>query len=238
MLTWSKPPPQDVRSAMHVTGPDWRPRSAGLLEEVDRFLRLGRPQEAVDAIGDRYLTCPWTANALAVAHLRLGNTARAVRLLRHIATDHTSSELRADVPMVFKTNLATALLAGGDVEAFLSTLDKLGGEDHPSVRRLRAVVDRWEGSLSAWQKFWWDFGGVALRPPRLDFPPGELPAQPGRGHNPTGRPPDGLPASVRTVGARAALSTAVGAAVTHVPGAAAKQVDRVDAGRPRRCRAA
>jgi hypothetical protein len=162
----------------------------------------------VDAIGDAYLTCPWTANALAVAHLRLGNTVRAVRLLRYIATGPTSSVLRDDAPLVFKTNFATAFLADGDVEAFLSTLDQLGGEDHPSVRRLRAVVDRWEGSLSAWQKFWWDFGGFALRPPRLDFPPGELRAQPGGGHSPTGHPRHGSPVPVGQVGARTALPTA------------------------------
>ncbi|WP_149112112.1 hypothetical protein [Limnoglobus roseus] len=128
----------------------------------------------MDAIGDAYLRCPWTANALAVCHLRLGNTARAVRLLRYIATEHASFELRADVPMVFKTNLATALLVGGNADEFLNTLDKLGGEDHPSARQLRATAARWKKSLSAWQRFWWNIGGVAPRRPRLDGPLGDL----------------------------------------------------------------
>lgn len=193
MLTLSKPPPVELRTPAFTVGPDWPPRSTDLLAKVDRLLRDGRPREAADVIGDAYLSCPWTANALAVCHLRLGNTARAVRLLRYIATDHASSELRADVPMVFKTNLATALLADGDAGGFLSTLDRLGGDDHPSGQRLRATAARWKESLTAWQKFWWNVGGFTPRPPRLDSPLGELWAPPAGDQAPTSHPRNGRP---------------------------------------------
>jgi hypothetical protein len=221
MLSLSKPPPGESLSPAVTVGSGWPPRSAELLANVDRLLRAGRPREAVDAIGDSYLPCPWTANALAVCHLRLGNSARAVRLLRYIAADHTSHELRADVPLVFKTNLATALLADGNVEGFLSTLDEIGEEDHPSVRRLRGVAAGWKDSLSAWQTFWWNTAGLVPRAPALGFPPGELRARPVGTHNSTVHPPDGLSPFVEGVGTMTDGPAAVGAALMPLPRAGA-----------------
>jgi hypothetical protein len=178
MLTLSGTPPVKTRSDVRLNDSGWPLRSVELLTEVDRLLRVGRPREAVDVIGDSYLTDPWTANALAVCHLRLGDSIRALYLLRYIATDHTSRELRDDVPTVFKTNLATALLANGNIEEFLRVLDKLKREEHPSVRRLEAVVARWEHSLSTWNKFLWNTVGLVPRPPSLDFPLGDLRVRP------------------------------------------------------------
>lgn len=185
MLTLSKPPPVEIRPPVAMTETARRSGSVEVLAEVDRLLQAGRPQEAVDAIGDAYLACPWTANALAVCHLRLGNTARAVRHLRYIATDHASARLRDDVPVVFRTNLATALLADGDVEGFLGTLDQLAGVDHPYVQRLRAAAVRWEQSLTVCEKLFWNVCRVVLRRPRLDPPIGELSAWPAGVQHPT-----------------------------------------------------
>jgi hypothetical protein len=95
--------------------------------------------------------------------------------------------------MVFKTNLATALLADGDTGGFLSTLDRLGGDDHLSGQRLRATAVRWKESLTAWQKFWWNVGGFTPRPPRLDSPAGELWAPPTADQSSPPHPRNGRP---------------------------------------------
>lgn len=165
MLTLSKPPPRPDRTCPETE----------LLTEVDRLLRAGRAGEAVEAIGLSYLPWPRTANALAVCHLRLKNTARALNLLRHIATD--GAGLRPDAPTVFKTNLATALLVAGDVDGCLRTLNEIGDERRPSVRRLRAAVAR-AVSRTAWGRCLRRLGVRAPRSPVIDGPLGELWAEP------------------------------------------------------------
>ena len=167
MLTLSKPPPSQHR-------PDWPPRAANRLADVDRYLRAGRAREAVDAIGLSYLQCPWTANALAVCHLRLGNVARAERLLRHIALDGDSGSLRPDAPTVFKVNLATVLLASGNAAECLRVLDAIGDDRDPSVRRAREAAVAWTGSLTAWERFARRLGVPSSRRPMLEVPLGEL----------------------------------------------------------------
>lgn len=161
MLTLSKPPP----------GPDRIARESDLLAEVSRLLRAGRADEAVEVIGLSYLPSPRVANALAVCHLRLGNTARALRLLRHIATD--GAAFRPDVPVVFKTNLAAALLVAGDVTGCLRTLDEIVDEDTPAVRRLRAAAAR-AVPRTAWGRWLRRHGIGPSRPPEFDGPVGEL----------------------------------------------------------------
>jgi hypothetical protein len=126
----------------------------------------------VDAIGLSYLPCPWTANALAVCHLRLGNVARAERLLRHIALDETG-RLRHDVPTVFKTNLATALLVGGNAAGCLRVLDEIEDDD-PTVRRLREAAAGPAISLTAWERFARRLGVRPSRRPVLEAPLGEV----------------------------------------------------------------
>jgi hypothetical protein len=206
MLTLSKPPPWRSFSPPTSDNSDWPMQSADLLTKVEHLLEGGRPQDAVSVIGDKYLSCPWTANALAVCHLRLGNNARAIHLLRYITFDQTGFEFRSDVPMVFKTNFAIALLADGNFEGFLSTLDKLAEIDHPSVQRLLATVARWKDSLTGWQTFWWNVAGLVPRLPSLDFPLGEL-----------GTPRVGLPLFEKEGGTRTDMPPPVDAAFNRLP---------------------
>ncbi len=182
MLTLSKPPPREAGRTPQAR-PGWPARSAGLLTEVDRLLRAGRTRAAVDVIGDSYLSCPWTANALAVCHLRLGNTARALRLLRHIATDD-AGRLRQNVPSVFRTNLAAALMAAGDVTGGLGILDEIGNEDSATVHRLRAAASEWAASLTPWERCLRWLGVRPERAPAIDAPVGELGAEPTGGDVP------------------------------------------------------
>lgn len=172
MLKLSKPPPRAPRTAPPAR-PDWPAPDAALLAEVDRLLWAGRAREAVEAVGLSYLSSPLTANALAVCYLRLGNTARALRLLRHIATDD-AGRLRPDVPTVFKTNLATALVAAGDVAGCLGVLDEIGDEGRPAVRRLRAAAAEWAASPAVWKRCLRRLGVRPARGPAIWEPVGEL----------------------------------------------------------------
>lgn len=133
----------------------WEDGEAALLANVDRLIAANQAAEAVKLIGFSYLSDPRIANALAVCHLRLGNTVRALRLIRNLSTYGTS--LRSDVPIVFRTNLAAAYLAAGDATECIRTLDEIGEEENPTVRRLRAAAER-ALPRTTWERFLWWLG--------------------------------------------------------------------------------
>src|SRR5262249_41369130 len=122
-----------------------------LLGKVDEFLRAGQAAKALDVIARARSKSPWATNALGVCQLRLGNAGVAVDVFRGLVLAG-SVFLRADVPAVFKTNFATALLAADNLAGCLRVLEEMRDEENPAVRRLREAVRRWKGSLTFWEK--------------------------------------------------------------------------------------
>jgi hypothetical protein len=82
--------------------------------------------------------------------------------------------LRDDVPVFFKTNYATALLAAGNLGGCLSVLAEVRDEVNPAVTRLRASIRRWRDGLTFWERLNWWMGGQPERPVALAFAPGDL----------------------------------------------------------------
>ncbi|HEV3342666.1 MAG TPA: hypothetical protein VG125_20005, partial [Pirellulales bacterium] len=97
----------------------------------------------------------------------------AVDLLRGLVLGTGGVTYRQDVPTVFQTNFATALLAVGNLSGCLSMLKSIKDQQHPAVQELRAAIDRWNRDLSPWQKLRWRLGGEPA-PPALDFPLGHV----------------------------------------------------------------
>src|SRR5262249_54641674 len=83
------------------------PEIADLLVKAEQLLQAGKPKKALDLIARAKLNSPWATNALGVCHLRLGNAKVAVDLFRGLVLAG-GILLRADVPVVFKTNYAAA----------------------------------------------------------------------------------------------------------------------------------
>jgi hypothetical protein len=166
--------PPSPRETGPVNGAAARPSEiADLLDKVARLLREGSPERALIVLTRAWCNSPWMTNALGVCQLRLGNAAVAVEVFRGLVLAG-GLFLRADVPAVFKTNYATALLAADNLAGCLRVLDEMRDEDNPAVRRLRESVRRWEKSLTFRQKVRWYFGGQPEHPLVLDFPPGDL----------------------------------------------------------------
>jgi hypothetical protein len=149
------------------------PEVAALLGKVARHLQDGEPGKALDALTRARLQSPWVTNAQGVCRLRLGEAALAVDVFRGLVLSG-SVVLRPDVPAVFKTNYATALLASSNVSGCRLVLDEIRDEGNPAVQKLRAAMRRWYDGLATWQKVQWYFGGQPHRQPELDFPPGDL----------------------------------------------------------------
>lgn len=149
------------------------PEIADAVQQAQKLLQAGDPAKALDLLSRVKGRSPWLTNAMAVCHLRLGNSQAAVDILRGLVLASGGVVMRADMPTVFKVNFAAALLSIGNQGGCQSVLSEIG-PGHPSADRLRACIDRWRNSLTLWEKFSWYMGGQPDRPVSLDFIPGEL----------------------------------------------------------------
>jgi hypothetical protein len=150
------------------------PAIADLLRKVDQLLREGQPGKALDLIARAKVRSPWATNAAAVCQLRLGNAKVALDVFRGLVLGAGGLILRADVPIVFKINYATALLAADNLAGCLSVLTEVRDEGHPAAQKLRAAFARWKKGLSLWQRIQWYMGGQPNGRLELDFLPGDL----------------------------------------------------------------
>ena len=164
------------QAALPPAGPEGArpPEVANLLDRVGSLLHAGQPRQAFDLLAEARSGSPWAATATAVCLLRLGQAGRAVELLRGRVLGAGGVCLRDDVPVVFKINFATALLAAGNLAGGQRVLDEIREEPNPAVQKLRAALRRWRDGLSFWQKLRWSLGGEPSSPLVLDEALGEL----------------------------------------------------------------
>jgi hypothetical protein len=149
------------------------PEIVDLLEKVGNLLQDNQPDKALKLIARAKTNSPYAKNALAVCQLRLGNAKVAVDVYRSLVLAPGGIHMREDVPTVFKTNFAVALLKNGSMNGCLSTLAGIKEEDS-AVAKLKAAIQRWKESLSLWEKINWYMGGQPDRQVVLDFPAGDL----------------------------------------------------------------
>ncbi len=150
------------------------PEISEMLGRVRRLLDGGLPDQALETIKHSRLKSEWVTNAIAVCLLRLGETKRAADLLRTLAGGPGGVTLRTDAPLVFKTNFATALLAGGQVAGCLAVLREIGDDQNPTVQSLRAAIDKWKKTFSLWQKLKWAVGDFPEHPLSVPEVAGDL----------------------------------------------------------------
>lgn len=148
-----------------------RDRPNELLNHVGGCLERGKPADALNLLSGS--TSSWAQNARAVCQMRLGRPAEAIAILRPLVFDPAGLSLKRDVPAVFLTNYATALLLEGNADGFYSVLHAIRDRDHPAVVRISAALRRWKRSMSVWQRIgsFFGTGGPAFA---IDFAPGDL----------------------------------------------------------------
>ncbi|MGE3804458.1 MAG: hypothetical protein AB7K24_07280 [Gemmataceae bacterium] len=152
------------------------PEVADLLRKVDEFLKEGDPGKALDAIAKAKSTAAssWITNARGVCQLRLGNAKVALEVFRGLVLATGGILLRGDVPVVFKTNYAVALLLSGNMSGCQGILAEVRNEGHPAVQRLNDAIQHWASRLTFWQRINWYLGGQPDNPVDLSFLPGDL----------------------------------------------------------------
>jgi hypothetical protein len=160
-------------------------RTDEILQSVQQMASLQHYDKAIDLLNaagrERQLL-----NAKGVCLMRLGRFQDAMRLYYSLVLSPGCTWTRPDVPLVYKTNYATALVLGGNLSGCLAILAELNAEQNPTVRRLRGAIKAWESRLTFWQKLNWRFGriepaGCAVT---VDFEPGEFEQLPARNDAP------------------------------------------------------
>jgi hypothetical protein len=111
-------------------------------------------------------------NARGVCLMRLGRNEEAVAVFRGLAL--SGLFLRADVPVIFAVNLATALLVEQNLDGCCRILDELErrGESCPASIKVRAAIAAWKKGMSWTERL---KGVLGVRKPiLLDYSPGDL----------------------------------------------------------------
>jgi len=161
-------------SAEQGTRQGSRPPEVGeLLTKVAASLDAGHPRKALELLQRWKVKSPWVTNAMAVCMMRLEDAPRAVQLLKGLVITSDVC-FRSDVPAVFLTNFATALLLTNQISGCEGALGAVADQRDPGVQRLRNAIRQWWAGLSFWQKLRWYWGDPLDRPVQLDFPPGEI----------------------------------------------------------------
>lgn len=115
-------------------------------------------------------------NSLGVCHLRTGDAAEAVRIFRGLVLQPGCTWERADVPLHYRRNFATALLMAGYPSGCRDVSRALPDQTHPRTRELLAAIANWQRSLGFWRR--WDWRLNAIEPPNcvvpINFVPGEF----------------------------------------------------------------
>ena len=130
--------------------------SAERLSVVKQLLEQGKPDEARMLLsGSR---TPAETNALGVCLLRLGKTQEAIQLFRSLVLPGGGVVTSMDVPASYRLNFASALLADGNYDGFLSFINGVPATDYVEAKRLHDVNDQWLQSVSFGRKLLWRLG--------------------------------------------------------------------------------
>jgi hypothetical protein len=150
------------------------PDVADLVGKANELLGEGQTTKALNLLSRSKIKSPWVTNALGVCQLRQGNSKVAVDVFRSLVLASGGLIIRNDVPTIFRTNYATALLADGNLAGCIAVLAEIRDEHNPGVKRLREAIRRWEQGLGFWRRLNWLLGSQPDEPVTLAPPLGDV----------------------------------------------------------------
>ncbi len=128
-------------------------RRAQLLDRAIQLAAAGNPGESLQTLAQISEASPDIINARGVCLMRLGRAEEAVRLFRSLVLTPNCTWMKADLPVIYRTNFSTALLLAGMPLGARETLAEIAEKSHPSVVRLQQALNSWEQQLGLWQRF-------------------------------------------------------------------------------------
>lgn len=112
-------------------------------------------------------------NALGVCLMRLGETEKAVTILREVVFQNHLCIPR-DTPPLFQANYATALLMKRYNQMAIEIIKTLSPSDHPYIAQLHDAVAQWRNTLPLHRRFLSKLGLYPNTRIVLNFPPGQI----------------------------------------------------------------
>jgi len=110
-----------------------------------------------------------STNDKAVLLMRSGRFAEAIDIFRKLVLNRDCVWMRKDIPLVYKTNFAMALLLGGFPAGCRSLLAELNDETIPAVIKMRMTLKNWEKSMTLWQRLNWRWMGIEPNNSQIQF---------------------------------------------------------------------
>ncbi len=142
--------------------------SSAALQHIRELLDHDRPDEALNFITHSGNDSPEMKNARGVCLLRLGRLDEAIAILEDV-TYQGLPGIPHDTPALFQANFAVAMLrANRAKDAALIISNRLTGNEHPEVAKLKAAVRQWKKSLSPLGRLRCRLGLYPAKPVPLD----------------------------------------------------------------------
>jgi hypothetical protein len=142
-------------------------------DPVRQLLDQGHPQEALNLLKHLGQNTASSKNIQGVCLLRLGKIHEAISILSEI-TFQGNICIPPDMPVVFRTNFATAMLMANNKEAAISVVEHIDDKQHPAVARVKNAIKTWERSLNLFQRVLCKLGIYPEKAIPVDFVPGDL----------------------------------------------------------------
>lgn len=130
-------------------------------------------EKAFHHIGKKGERTPELRNALGVCLMRLGETEKAVNILRELVFQKYLSIPRGTPPL-YQANYATALLMKHYNQMAIEIIKTLSPSDHPYIAQLHDAVAQWRKNLPLHRKFLSKLGLYPNTRIVLNFPPGQI----------------------------------------------------------------
>ncbi|MEZ6039293.1 MAG: tetratricopeptide repeat protein [Planctomycetaceae bacterium] len=147
---------------------------AEFLQLVVTVAESGRYEEALRIAADAVEQSPDLRNVRGVCLMRMGRAREAVQLYRSYILAPNCTWMRTDLPVIHRTNFATALMLAGLTLGGRDSLSEIREVDHPSVVRLKQSLAEWQRKLAWWQRIWFRMGIAPEIPVEIRFIPGDL----------------------------------------------------------------
>ncbi len=163
------------KRTLHKTARDKTGNTESIIQRVACLTSSGQYQKGLEVAR----SAPWDSrlrNAAGVCLMRMGRAKEAVDLYRSLVLQPGCTWTRPDIPLIHKTNFATALLLAGHPAGCLEILDEILNDQLAVVQNLRTAIVRWQKGLKFWQKLDWRVGRVEPRNcfVPIDFEPGQF----------------------------------------------------------------
>ena len=147
---------------------------AAAANKAVKLANVGRYEDALQILAAASSSAPEIKNAKAVCLMRLGQHTAAAQILRSLVMLPGCTWMKPELPVIYRTNFATALLLSNLPAGVQETLFEIKEKDHPSVLRLHDAMQTWQKGLSWWQWLNWKLGVAPEVPISIEFLPGEF----------------------------------------------------------------